>query len=225
MKHTVPSEKEVEGRREIASRNTRWAQTVSNRLSGWGITPNQISLLSIVFSAIGGGILLWQVFRPDFSVYIALIVYIMCIQLRLLCNLFDGMVAVEGNKKSPNGDLYNDIPDRFSDALLIIPAGYVAGGIGVELAWLAALLATMTAYFRWIGAYKTNNHYFEGPMAKQHRMALLTVCAAIALIVAHEEYVSLVFLFALIIMNVGLIATLIRRLYLMSHSSSQRQEK
>ena len=53
-------------------------------------------------------------------------------QSRLLCNLFDGMVAIEGGKKSANGDLYNDMPDRFADALFIIPVGYVAGGFGIE---------------------------------------------------------------------------------------------
>ena len=70
------------------------------------------------------------------------------------------MVAIEGGKKSANGDLYNDMPDRFADALFIIPVGYVAGGFGIELGWLAALLAVMTAYFRWIGAYKTQQHFF-----------------------------------------------------------------
>ena len=41
------------------------------------------------------------------------------------------MVAIEGGKKSANGDLYNDMPDRFADALFIIPVGYVAGGFGI----------------------------------------------------------------------------------------------
>ena len=55
----------------------------------------------------------------------------------------------------------------FSDSLNI--------NFGIELGLLAALLAVMTAYFRWIGAYKTHQHFFNGPMAKQHRMALLTL--------------------------------------------------
>ena len=36
MKH------EVDGRREIASRNTAWANIIARKLTGWGITPNQI---------------------------------------------------------------------------------------------------------------------------------------------------------------------------------------
>ena len=109
------------------------------------------------------------------------------VESRLLCNLFDGMVAIEGGKKSANGDLYNDMPDRFADALFIIPVGYVAGGFGIELGWMAALLAVMTAYFRWIGAYKTHQHFFNGPMAKQHRMALLTLAFVVATCTIHAD--------------------------------------
>lgn len=90
------------------------------------------------------------------SWYIVFPVYIVCITGRLLCNLFDGMVAIEGGKRSENGDLFNDIPDRFSDVLLLVPAGYIAGGWGIELAWLAAILAIMTAYAGWVPIPKEN---------------------------------------------------------------------
>ena len=43
MKH------EVDGRREIASRNTAWANIIARKLTGWGITPNQISMMSVFF--------------------------------------------------------------------------------------------------------------------------------------------------------------------------------
>ena len=105
------------------------------------------------------------------------------------------------------------MPDRFADALFIIPVGYVAGGFGVELGWLGALLAVMTAYFRWIGAYKTHQHFFNGPMAKQHRMALLTLTFVVATCTIHSGYDRMVCFIALIIINIGLIATLIHRLY------------
>lgn len=216
---------ETDGRREVASRNTKWAHTIARKLAESNITPNQISVLSVFFSAIGGGALLFSYLNSSFSYYISFVIYIIGIQLRLLCNLFDGMVAVEGGKKTPNGDLYNDIPDRFSDILLIIPAGYIAGGIGVELGWLAGVLAVMTAYFRWIGAYKTQEHYFQGPMAKQHRMALLTFTAIIGLITIHTGYYHLVFIVSLILMNIGLVITLVRRLFLMSHTENSEKEK
>ena len=36
---------EVDGRREIASRNTAWANIIARKLTHWGVTPNQISIL------------------------------------------------------------------------------------------------------------------------------------------------------------------------------------
>ena len=76
------------------------------------------------------------------------------IQLRLLCNLFDGMVAVEGGKSTPSGELFNDIPDRVADSTIIVATGYavIAVDWAVEAAWLAGLLAVMTAYVRTLAA-------------------------------------------------------------------------
>ena len=58
-------------------------------------------------------------------------------QLRLLCNMLDGMVAVEGRRSSPNGVLFNEVPDRFEDSIFIVAFGYAAG-----LDWLHVYDAT-----------------------------------------------------------------------------------
>ena len=41
---------EVDGRREIASRNTAWANNIARKLTRWGVTPNQISMMSVFFA-------------------------------------------------------------------------------------------------------------------------------------------------------------------------------
>ena len=86
--------------------------------------------------------------------------------------MLDGMVAVEGGKKSPVGSLYNEIPDRLADSIFIVAIGY-----SVQLAWLGwcgALLAAFTAYIRVLGGSLGFAQDFRGPMAKPHRMAALT---------------------------------------------------
>jgi phosphatidylglycerophosphate synthase len=94
------------------------------------------------------------------------------IQLRLLCNLIDGMVAVEGGKKSKVGVLYNEVPDRAADSMFLVALGYA---IGIPwLGWLAALVAAVTAYIRVLGGTFGLAQDFRGPMAKQHRMAVMT---------------------------------------------------
>jgi phosphatidylglycerophosphate synthase len=160
-------------RRPINVRGSGWAQGLARSLAGMGITPNQISVLSIGFAALGA----WFLWLGGWYLLAAAL----CIQGRLLCNLFDGMVAVEHNKATALGPVYNEFPDRIADSLLLVAAGYACAM--PELGWLAALAAALTAYVRVYGASCGLGHDFRGPMAKQHRMAVLTLaCIATPLL-------------------------------------------
>jgi phosphatidylglycerophosphate synthase len=87
------------------------------------------------------------------------------------------MVAIEGGKKSAVGALYNEFPDRIADSLLIVALGYCIGW--PALGWFGALAAALTAYVRVFGGSLGLAQDFRGPMAKQQRMAVLTVaCVA-----------------------------------------------
>jgi phosphatidylglycerophosphate synthase len=167
-------------RRPIAARGSRFAGTLTVWLLRTSITPNAISLLSVACAALGAWAL-WQApVRPWlFPVALA------GIQLRLLCNLLDGMVAVEGGRGSPLGALFNEFPDRVADSLLLVALGHAAGA--PELGWACALAAALTAYVRLMGGALGQKQDFRGPMAKQHRMALLSAgCVAALLLPARE---------------------------------------
>lgn len=97
----------------------------------------------------------------------------LAIQARLICNLLDGMVAVEGGKKSPLGQIFNEFPDRIADSVLIVALGYCIGMSAVG--WFGALAAALTAYVRVFGGSLGLPQEFRGPMAKQHRMAVITL--------------------------------------------------
>src|SRR5699024_6040328 len=171
------------------------------------ITPNTISVAGMVFALIAGFALLatstagtagaqrllWLVAAPG-------------IQLRLLCNLLDGMVAVEANIASPLGELFNEIPDRISDAAVLIGLGYAVGGEPV-LGWFAACLALLTAYIRSMAVVAGAPNDFRGPMAKPHRMFVATVAAVLMLLFASPSIVSI----ALWIIVVGSVITCVRR--------------
>lgn len=153
-------------RRPLASRSTRWAQSLADVLIRAGASPNAISIASIVAAAIGAVLLLYG--PPAGGLLLAAV----CVQLRLLCNLLDGMVAIEGGRQSPTGGLYNEIPDRIADSLLIVALGYAIGSPAIG--WLGALAAATTAYIRTLGGSLGLPQDFRGPMAKQQRMAVLT---------------------------------------------------
>lgn len=158
---------DIEARRPLASRSTRWANFLSSAAIRIGLTADAISVGSLVFAAAGSAGLLW-LDRPWN--------YLACaagIQLRLLANLLDGMVAIEGGRKSKVGALYNEVPDRLADSLFLVAMGYAIGT--PWLGWLAALAAAVTAYIRVLGGTLGLAQDFRGPMAKPHRMAALTI--------------------------------------------------
>lgn len=158
-------------RRPIAARSMGWATSLSGALARSSITPNQISVISIFFAAVGAVMLVWG--DSPWGLLLAAV----CVQLRLLCNLLDGMVAVEGGKQTVTGALYNEFPDRVADSLLIVALGYAA--LHPWLGWLGALLAALTAYVRVFGGSVGLPQDFRGPMAKPHRMAVLTIACVI----------------------------------------------
>ena len=173
---TLPADDQSKtSRRPLATRGNPLVQSGVAWLLKTNITPNQISLLSIIVACIGALALLHAPQQALFYVITAL-----CVQLRLLCNLLDGMVAVEGGRGTPVGTLYNEIPDRVADSLFLVAWGY-ACGFG-WLGWATALAAAVTAYIRVLGGAAGQAQDFRGPMAKQHRMAALTVVCVLAML-------------------------------------------
>lgn len=159
-------------RRPIAARDSGWARATARVLARSAITPNKLSCLSVVF-ALGGATVL--IAWPTAT---GLLLCALCILLRLLCNMFDGMVAVEGGKGTATGALYNEIPDRIADSLFLIALGYAIAS--PWLGWLCALLAALTAYIRSLGGSLGQVQDFRGPMAKPHRMWLLGIALVLA---------------------------------------------
>ena len=84
--------------------------------------------------------------------------------LRIFANTLDGLVAVEHDRASPEGLLYNEAPDRVSDSLLLIGAGYAHGSVP-ELGYLAACVALFVAYVRILGRVAGAPSDFSGPMS------------------------------------------------------------
>lgn len=136
------------------------------------------------------------------------------IQLRLLCNLLDGLLAIEGGLKSPTGDLYNEVPDRVEDVLILGAAGLAVSDQrwGVWIGPAAALLAVGTAYVRLLGGSLGFSQDFSGPMAKQHRMFALTVGTLVAALEHAFRGTTNALWLALLVIIVGAAFTLTRRL-------------
>jgi phosphatidylglycerophosphate synthase len=179
---TMTPDATATSRRMLATRNAGWARSLARRLGRAGVRPNSVSVAGVVFAVGTGGALY---LGPDFTPGIrtgGLILAAAAIQLRLLCNLLDGMLAVEEGFKSKVGDIYNDLPDRLADILILVGAGYSIRYLpgGPTLGWAAAVTAVLTAYVRLLGGSLGVTQHFIGPMAKQHRMFTLTIATLLS---------------------------------------------
>lgn len=201
-------------RRPLKSRDTKWANAIAGSLARAGVRPNAISVTGTVFAA-GAGISFWFAGRTphDWRWSVFLILAVCGMQLRLLCNLFDGMVAIEGGFKTKAGEIFNELPDRFSDAFIFIGAAYSLPQFAwtFELGWAAAVLSVITAYTRALGASMGAGQHFIGPMAKQQRMATMTVACLVGAAAPLFPPLGQVIPLALGLICAGCIITIFRR--------------
>lgn len=195
----------LKNRRPLDSRNTRWAARVTRFLAAQDITPNGISGAGMIAAAIAGAAF-WSTAQtgPSGTACLLVLAAVAC-QVRLLCNLFDGMVAIEAGKSAADGPLWNEFPDRISDILILVGVGL--GIASPALGFAAATMAVLTAYTRELGASIGLAPDFCGPMAKQHRMALITGAALLAIVLPSWDVLQV----ALWAVAIGGFVTAIRR--------------
>lgn len=191
-------------RRPLRTRGQRWVQRLTALLLRTRLTPDQISLIGIGCALLGSAAVLAAPTQAWLYLLAAL-----GIQLRLLCNMLDGLVAVEGGRKSALGPLFNELPDRLEDSLLLTAFGHAAGLLWLGL--LASLLAALTAYVRVLGGTLGFAQDFSGPMAKPHRMAALTLICLLAGLEAHYLQGNLVLPLGVALVTLGTAWTIVRR--------------
>ncbi len=164
---TIPA-----SRRPLTSRDTGWARAIAAWLVRRGAGPDLISALSLPLAFGAAAALVWT------PAPLGPLLCAIGTQGRLLCNLFDGMVAIEGGRGGATGPLWNELPDRVADSVLIVALGVAAGH--ADLGWAGALMAALTAYVRATGGALGFAQDFSGLMAKPQRMAVLTLACLIA---------------------------------------------
>lgn len=198
----------MQDRRPVSSRSSSIIQAIAKKISQTAITPNQISGFSVMASLLVPlGVLGFSSTGTPSAA--GLLLAILGIQLRLLANVLDGLVAVEGGKGSALGALYNEFPDRLADSIILVSLGMAAG---IDwLGWLAALLAALTAYIRVFGGALGQPQAFLGPMAKQHRMAVATIALVAQMLLSTWIPSAVIGSFALGLICIGSAWTCVRR--------------
>ena len=190
-------------RRPIAARTLPPVVALSGWLVRHGASANGISVAGMGAGCLAGIALAYAPGSAALWLLGAALV-----QLRLLANMLDGMVAIGRGTASPVGELFNEVPDRVADTAVLIGLGVAAGSVAWGMA--AAMAAMATAYVRAVGFGLGQPSDFGGPMAKQHRMAVVTGAALLCAVWPAQQ--GLVPLLALYGITALAVVTALRRL-------------
>jgi len=195
-------------RRPLASRSWKASERISHWLAQRGASANGISVAGMAAGGLAGALFAVTPHLSGPSLVAAWLAGAVFVQARLAANLLDGMVAIESGKASRVGELFNEVPDRVSDAAILIGLGYASGGIP-WLGYLAAVLALFVAYVRSAARNAGAPQDYSGPMAKPHRMFAVTVTAVLCAIVGPGRGWPAI---ALGLIVAGCVITAVRRL-------------
>jgi phosphatidylglycerophosphate synthase len=194
------------------------------RLAAAGVKPNSVSIAGVVFACVSAVTFYISAGVAAEGRAALLLVAAACIQLRLLCNLLDGMLAVECCLQTPAGEVFNELPDRVADVMILAAAGYAARELPTApiLGWAAAVAALFTAYVRVLGGALGLRQQFIGPMAKQHRMFVLTLAAILAAIETLTSGTARTIPVALAVILAGSLLTAMRRVHRIAMEAGAR---
>jgi len=206
----------LDNRRPLKIRDAAFAQRMAARLAAAKVSPDAISAASVAFAALGAALIMMAGALDGWLLRaLVLLLAVVCIQARLVCNLLDGLVAVEHGRAGPAGPIWNELPDRVADVLLLAGAGYSVQTAGImsgsAIGWIAAVLAVLTAYVRELGRGLGQPADFSGPMAKPQRMATLTAFCGIAIFEPLWRGHGQVLLCGLLVILAGSLVTVVRR--------------
>jgi phosphatidylglycerophosphate synthase len=138
-----------------------------------GVHPDLISLSSLAAAAAAAGCF-WQAQAAPSL----LLVGAGLIAIRLWLNMLDGMVALASGKASRRGEIFNELPDRFSDVLIFVGIAH-SGLCHVVSGYWAAIAALITAYVGALGQAVGTRREFGGVMSKPWRMAATMMGAGV----------------------------------------------
>ncbi|MCU0879589.1 MAG: CDP-alcohol phosphatidyltransferase family protein [Pirellulaceae bacterium] len=177
------TEKQLD-RRPIKARNLAIFQRMAAWLADRGVSANGISIAGML-AATAGSLAFAATRWEEAPVRLLWLAGAALTQCRLLANMLDGMVAVRQQKTSAIGELYNEVPDRISDAALLAGVGFAVGGNPL-LGMGAGLAAVFTAYIRAMAKAAGAPQDFGGLMAKQQRMFAITVLGVYSALAPQE---------------------------------------
>ena len=167
-------------------------------LHNFGITPNFLTVFTIVFSFFIGYLLFLGIDNQIYFLFVSLGLLI-----RMMLNALDGMMATTYNLKSKKGEVLNEIGDVFSDIAIYFPFIYFKS-LSLELIIIFISLSVINEFCGLLAKSISGIRRYDGPMGKSDRAFFVgIICIILYFTNAVLVYLDYIFLFAIILMLIS----------------------
>ena len=167
-------------------------------LYGLGVTPNFLTVFTILFSFFIGYLLFLGIENKIYFLFVSLGLLI-----RMMLNALDGMMATTYNLKSKEGEILNEIGDVLSDIAIYFPFIYFSS-VSIELIIIFISLSVINEFCGLLSKSISGVRRYDGPMGKSDRAFFVgIICIVLFFTNTILVYIDYIFLTAIILMIIS----------------------
>jgi len=163
-----------------------------------GVTPNHITVFSIIFSFFLGFLLLNAAENNFLYLLVAL-----GLLLRMALNALDGMMAKNYNLQSKSGEVLNEIGDIFSDVAIYFPLLYFEN-LRFEYVVIFIILSIINEFCGVLAKIISGERRYDGPMGKSDRALFIgLLCIFLFFTIEVYHFLNYVLIFTIVLMMIS----------------------
>tara|TARA_B100000965_G_C19419527_1_gene681471 strand:+ start:187 stop:789 length:603 start_codon:yes stop_codon:yes gene_type:complete len=163
-----------------------------------GVSPNQITIFTILFSFIIGYFLINGIENKIWFLFVSLGLLV-----RMALNALDGMMAKKYNLQSTKGEILNEIGDIISDVAIYFPFIYF-DSINIEYVIIFIVLSIINEFCGILSKSIYGERRYDGPMGKSDRALLVgLICIALYFTDTILTYLDNIFLIGSFLMIIS----------------------
>ena len=167
-------------------------------LYGLGVTPNFLTVFTILFSFFIGYLLFLGIENKIYFLFVSL-----GLLFRMMLNALDGMMATTYNLKSKEGEILNEIGDVLSDIAIYFPFIYFSS-VSIELVIIFISLSVINEFCGLLSKSISGVRRYDGPMGKSDRAFFVgIICIVLFFTNTILVYIDYIFLTAIILMIIS----------------------
>ena len=155
---------------------------VVDGLAARGISPDAVTLAAIPVGAVAAACILVSPSVPALLLAVPILAAI-----RLVLNLLDGALARRTGQTHARGELYNEVGDRITDLLFLVPVAFVPGADRTTVL-LGALGAVLASFIGLSVRAAGGERIYRGILSKPGRMVLIGAFSVAAFVIGPSAW-------------------------------------